>query len=547
MAKAAAVQGNSCDQAAQDSLLQAMMQPEFYPKAPAEVTHHETHISHLFFAGDLVYKLKKPVRYSFLDYSTLEKRRFFLQAELRLNRRLAPSVYIGVLPIAFDDQGWRLGGWAEPAEYTLVMRRLPERRMLPFLLDTGQVTPAMMAELAELLAKFHRDAPTMKKLDPERYLAAVSSQWCQNLGEIESYAGELLEREEYDAIARYGREFIERQPDLFRRRAEQGWVRDVHGDLHCEHICFAPEGIQVFDCIEFSSRLRRCDLVSEIGFLVMDLEVRGGATLIEPFLSRYREMLPDDAFDALLPFAKCYRALVRGKVHALRGESGFQIARRYFRYAASLTWEAFRPFMILISGLTGSGKSTLARALSRRLGVPTINSDVVRKSLIAKVGRQAAAYGKGIYSPAMTEKTYAKLAQLAAELLSENRGVIVDATFSRQAQRQKFLQFAAKQKIRLALIHCSASEAVSRERLERRLAHGHDVSDGRWEVYLEQKKAFEPFTEMPLLSHLELSTDAPLEPLIGQCEKFLRSELAKARVAQKTPPYPPASQSSLWS
>src|SRR5262245_35819616 len=185
-----------------------MLRPEFYPKPPAHVTHKETHISHLFFAADLVYKVKKAVRYSFLDYSTLTKRRHFLQEELRLNRRLAPSVYIGVMPISFDDASWRLGGWTEPAEYTLVMRRLPEKRMLPFLLETGQVTPAMMRELAELLARFHGGAETIKNIEPERYVSAVEKQWTENLAEIEPFVGNLIDRDAYDEIGRYGTSFL---------------------------------------------------------------------------------------------------------------------------------------------------------------------------------------------------------------------------------------------------------------------------------------------------------------------------------------------------
>jgi aminoglycoside phosphotransferase family enzyme len=181
--------------ALQESLLPAMLRPDFYPKPPAEVTHKETHISHLFFAGELVYKVKKAVRYSFLDYSTLAKRRHFLQEELRLNRRLAPSVYLAVMPIAFDESGWRLGGWAEPAEYTLVMRRLPEKRMLPFLLETHQATAAMMIELADTLARFHTAAQPLKSLEPRRYLDAVKQQWAENLADIEPFVGDLIDRD----------------------------------------------------------------------------------------------------------------------------------------------------------------------------------------------------------------------------------------------------------------------------------------------------------------------------------------------------------------
>ena len=176
----------------------------------------------------------------------------------------------------------------------------------------------------------------------------------------------------------------------------------------------------------------------------MDMEVRGGGSLIAPFLQRYRESIDDAEADELLPFWKCYRALVRAKVYALRGESGFDSARRYARYAARLAWQPLQPFILIVSGLTGSGKSTLARELSERMGVPTINSDVVRKKLAGKQGRQPAPYNQGIYSAAMTEKTYAKMAQEAEKLILSGRGVILDGTFVKRSQRQKILGSGAK-------------------------------------------------------------------------------------------------------
>ena len=204
---------------AQDALVAAMMHPEFYPKPPDSVSHKETHISHIFFAGELVYKVKKPVRYSFLDFSTLEKRRYFLQEELRLNRRLAPSVYIDVLPIAFDDLGWRLDGRAAPAEYTLVMRRLPDERMLPFLLDTGQVTGAMMTELAALLARFHTDAERVTDIDPDQYPALVQAQWNDNLAELARAPSQVIDTENCHAIEKFGAEFFPRHCETLKRRA----------------------------------------------------------------------------------------------------------------------------------------------------------------------------------------------------------------------------------------------------------------------------------------------------------------------------------------
>ncbi len=503
-----------------------MLDPAFYPKPPVEVTHRTTHISHLFFAGELVFKVKKAVRFSFLDYSTLKKRRHFLQEELRLNRRLAPSVYIGVMPITFDDLGWRLGGWAEPVEYTLVMRRLPDKRMLPSLLETAQVTPAMMRELAELLACFHREAERVNGITPQCYGATVQKQWNDNLADLERFVGELFDAESVGAIQKFAGDFIAQHGGLFARRAEQGWIRDVHGDLHAEHICFAPEGIQIFDCVEFDPRLRHCDLASEIAFLLMDVEMRGGNDLLDPFLRRYGELIIDPEAGELLPFWKCYRALVRAKISALRGKGGFDMARRYFNHAVRLVYQSHRPFIVMVSGLTGSGKSTLARALSERTGMVLLQSDMIRKELAGRTGRQTAPYSEGIYSPAMTEKTYTTMARRAERLIAQGKGVIVDATFGRRAQREKIIRFAAKQGIAAFMIHCSVDEQTIQTRLAAREAEGKDISDGRWEIYLEQRDAFEEIGELAADGRLELNTDAPVDLLITACEKFLRARLA---------------------
>ncbi len=273
---------NNTDEELQRTLVPAMMEPEFYPKPPPAVAHKETHISHLFFAGDLVYKIKKPVRYSFLDFSSLARRRHFLNEELRLNRRLAPSVYLAVVPIVRNGSGWRLSAEGEAAEYALVMRRLPEKRMLPFLLETHQVTPEMMRELGEIIANFHIGADPVKGIQPGRHLAVLEKLWNDTMADLQPFVGDLIDRDLWSIIDRFGTDFLRSHRELLARRAEQGRIRDIHGDLHCEHICFAPEGIQIFDCIEFSPQLRCGDVASEIGFLSMDLEARGGENMVKP-------------------------------------------------------------------------------------------------------------------------------------------------------------------------------------------------------------------------------------------------------------------------
>jgi len=512
---------------AQDSLVAAMGEPSFYPKPPAEVTHKETHISYLFFAGDLVYKLKKAVRFPFLDYSTLARRRFFLNEELRLNRRLAPSVYIGLMPITQDEGGWRLGGWAEPAEYALVMRRLPEKRMLPFLLDTGQVTPEMMRSLAEVVARFHATAELAKSIEPRRWPAAVAEQWGDNLADLRPLIGTLIERETFEAIQRFGADFLESHAELLMRRAAQGWVRDIHGDLHCDHVCFASEGIQIFDCIEFNPKLRLCDLASEVAFLVMDLEVRDGRSLVAPFLSRYRELIDDAELPRLLPFYQCYRALVRGKVHALRSNGSVQTSS-YLQFAGRFPWQLIEPFILIISGLTGSGKSTLAGELGRHMGLRVINSDIVRKRMAKTSGHKIVPLNQRIYTPAITERTYARMAHEAEKEVLSGRGVILDATYGQRAHREKVVRMARKHGVPLLLIDCFAADHVIQERLIRREAEGKYISDGRWAIYLKQRAAYEPISEVPSEACLELNTEAPLEQLVRACKTFLRSRLEPA-------------------
>jgi aminoglycoside phosphotransferase family enzyme/predicted kinase len=430
-----------------------------------------------------------------------------------------------VIPIVCDESGWQLGGSAEPKEYTLVMRRLPEMRMLPFLLETQQVTPDMMRDLGDHLAKFHATAEKVHAVDPTVYLSSMEDRWNENLTDIEPFLESLADREALKAIKTYGAEFMRAHRDLLIRRAAQGWIRDVHGDLHAEHVCFAPGGIQIFDCIEFSADLRCCDLASEIAFLLMDLTVRGGESLREPLIKAYRGLFQDPEMLILLPFYECYRALVRAKVNALRVGKWNEDTARYFRYAIRFTWRSFQPFLVLICGLSGSGKSTLARELSERLGMTVINSDVVRKAIAGKSGSDMAPLNQGIYSSTMTTKTYARMARQAEREILLGQGVILDATFVRRVHREKIAQLAAKHKVPMFVIRCFATDELTRQRLAARAAEGRDVSDARWEIYVNQKTANEPLDEISSAQHLDLDTALPVEELVGAVESFLCSRL----------------------
>ena len=508
----------------QNELISAMLQPSFYPHCPAEVTHKETHISHLFFAGDLVYKVKKAVRFSFLDYTTLAKRRYYINEELALNRRLAPSVYLEVLPIGRDVSGWRLGPSENPLEFALMMRRLPDSGMLPVLLESAQVTPDMIHSLAQVLATFHAHAKQVDPAGAAAHFDTVTKQWRDNLKDLEQLIGNAIDDESFAAIKAFGDNFLDQNREFISRRAYDGWVRDGHGDLHCEHVCFAPEGIQIFDCIEFDPQLRLCDLASEIGFLLMDLEARGGAPLGETLLTRYRDLINDSSLTVLLPFYKCYRALIRGKVEVLRAGAS-AVAVKYFTIAGWQTWSPYEPFVVVVCGLTGSGKSTLARELSERIGIDVINSDVVRKELTGKSGR-GARFNQEIYSSEITEKTYGKMFDEADRRLSHGQSVMLDATFAQRRYREKLVAVAARHRVPVYFLHCVASDSLTQTRLRERAMNQHEVSDGRWEIYLQQKSTEEPLEECSDQICLELPVDSSIEDLRRSSERFLRSRLS---------------------
>ena len=508
----------------QNELIAAMLKPSFYPNRPAEVTHKETHISHLFFAGELVYKIKKAVRFSFLDYTTLAKRRYYINEELVLNRRLAPSVYLGVLPIGRDVSGWRLGTSENPLEFALMMRRLPDSRMLPVLLDGGQLTTDMMRSLAQVLASFHAHAQQVDPAGAAAHFDTVTKQWRDNLKDVEQLIGKVSDVESFAAIKAFGDSFLDQNRGLIARRAFDGWVRDGHGDLHCEHVCFAPEGIQIFDCIEFDPQLRLCDLASEIGFLLMDLEARDVAPLGEALLTRYCDLINDSSLTVLLPFYKCYRALIRGKVEALRAGAS-AAAVRYFTIAGRQTWSLYKPFVVVVCGLTGSGKSTLTRELSDRIRIDVINSDVVRKELTGKSGR-GVPFNQGIYSPELTERTYGKMFDDAERRLSQGQSVMLDATFAQRRYREKLVAVAARHRVPLYFLHCVASDNLTQARLRERAMNENEVSDGRWEIYLQQKSTEEPLEECSAEAWLELPSDRPIDDLRRSSERFLREKLS---------------------
>jgi aminoglycoside phosphotransferase family enzyme len=294
-------------------LVKALLEPRAYSEPPPQVELVQTQISYVFLAGDLVYKIKKPVDFGFLDYTTLEKRLFFCRKEVELNRRLCADTYLGVVPITGDSGRYRVGGKGEAKEYAVKMRRLPHEAMMDVLLAKNRVTPEMVERVAGIIAGFHKKAATSEEIGRIGGINAVIKNTSENFEQTEQYAGTIVPRETFQHIKEYTEGFIKENAALFLRRAAEGKVRDCHGDLHAAHICFG-EKICIYDCIEFIDRLRYTDVTADVAFLAMDLDHYGRRDLADTFVKAYVKQSGDRELLELLNFYKCYRAYVRFKI-----------------------------------------------------------------------------------------------------------------------------------------------------------------------------------------------------------------------------------------
>jgi aminoglycoside phosphotransferase family enzyme len=326
----------------QPVLVQALLKPETYPHQPQKVDLVQTQMSFLFLTGDYVYKVKKPVDLGYLDYTTLEKRRFFCRQEVELNKRLCPETYLEVVPIVSRQGQIYLGGDGEIIEFAVRMKQLPEDRMMDKLLSRNQVTADMVARVAEKLAAFHDKAATSPDISVYGKLRAIKINTDENFDQTEKYIDVSIPSGTYRHIKTYTDGFLKSNSALFSRRVEEGRIRDCHGDLHAAHVCIS-DGICIYDCIEFNDRFRYGDVASEVAFLAMDLDRFGRADLSQAFVDAYVRYSGDKELVELLNFYKCYRAYVRGKVTSFMLDDPYipekttvlAAAGRYFELAAS--------------------------------------------------------------------------------------------------------------------------------------------------------------------------------------------------------------------
>jgi aminoglycoside phosphotransferase family enzyme len=328
-------------------LIKALLKPEAYPNPPQKVELSQTQISYIFFAGEYVYKVKKPVDMGFLDYTTLEKRLYFCRKEVELNRRLCADTYLDVVHIAEQEGRYTIEGKGVRVEYAVKMRRLPADAMMDALLAKNKVTPKMVEDTAKTVSDFHKKAATSEEISRTGGIEAVIKNTQENFDQTDKYFVIIIGSETYRRIKAYTEGFIKDNEALFRKRMDGGRVRDCHGDLHAAHVCFLKNSICIYDCIEFIDRLRYTDVVADVAFLAMDLDHYGRSDLAEIFVKAYIRESGDKELTKLLNFYKCYRAYVRGKVGCFQYDDP-QIpagekekikagARSYFELAESYT------------------------------------------------------------------------------------------------------------------------------------------------------------------------------------------------------------------
>ena len=519
--------------------IQALLNPEIYPHRPQRVELVQTQSSFIFLTGEYVYKVKKPVNFGFLDYSTLEKRHTYCCREVELNARLCRDIYRGVAEVREKDGQYSIGGEGVVVEYAVHMRQLPRDRMMDTLLDEDKVTPDMVQRLAEVLSTFHREAATSPEISRYGGLDVITHNTKENFSQTDGYVGRSITAEQYRDIARYTRAFLRRKAVLFQRRIVEGRIRDCHGDLHTAHVCFTDD-ICIYDCIEFNERFRYSDVAADIAFLAMDIDYHGRQDVSEALLEAYSRHYGDADLPRLLNFYKCYRAYVRGKVTSFKlddplvppaeKEESARIASRYFQLAHSYVLAEGRPLLILVGGLIGTGKTTVAEALAERGGFTLVSSDVVRKALvgIAPTDRRWESYEAGIYSPEYTERTYDELFRRAKEALSEGDSVILDASFKKASDRERAKALAEEVGAELWVVECTADEDTIRSRLEER-ARTQAVSDGRWDIFEDIRRGFEPIREVPQERHLTVNTARPLKEVLREVEERIARKLRGGR------------------
>ncbi len=506
--------------------INALKNPDAYPHSADDIKIIETHISIIVLTGPFAYKLKKPLNLGFLDFSTLTQRKFFCEEEIRLNQRYAAEIYLSVVAITGTLEQPTFGGSGKPIEYAVKMVQFSQDQLLDRMLDNGELQPSHIDELAQLMAKFHNNIQSDPATIPFDFGASVEQPVHTNFKTLADRLDDPQLQHQLAAIQTYADATLQQLKPILQQRAKKGFVRECHGDLHLGNIACINGQITLFDGIEFSERLRWIDVMSELAFLIMDLEARDQPALAHRALNRYLQHTGDYRGLSLLRYFQCYRAMVRAKIAAIRQDQlsvesveyavADQSLRRYLTLAERYT-QPSSPWLAITMGLSGSGKTTLTQPLLEQTGAVRIRSDVERKRLfgLGELESSQSELKEGIYHRTASIDTYQHLLALSEALLEAGFSVIVDATFLQTTQRQPFIALAKKRQVPLAILHFEANHQLLKQRIETRQQRNQDASEATVEVLQQQIKTAQPLSanEKKFAIAVDASGDLPTELL----------------------------------
>lgn len=507
----------------QQRLVARLRDAACFPHPCGEISLIETHISFVLLTGGFAYKLKKAVNLGFVDYTTLEQRHYFCEEELRLNTRLAPDVYLDVVPITGSEDAPRIGGHGEALEYAVKMHEFSQAHLLDRMVEAGTLVPGHLDRLAETLAQFHAAAPVVG-IAPERQdfgtPAAIRAPMIDNFATIRRLLGTGCTG--FPAVLeQWSLQEWERRTPVFRQRRSEGRVRECHGDLHSGNMVLLDDRVEVFDAIEFNPALRWIDVIDEVAFLAMDLEERGHPDYAWRFLNAYLAITGDYAGMSVFDFYRAHRATVRAKValtramqaepDSLAAEAAWAGFRSYIRCAQRIA-VTHQPVLMLTHGFAGSGKTHVALAVLEAVGAVHLRSDVERKRLhgLQPLARSGSGLRTGLYSEAATFATYEHLGRLARAVLAAGHPVIVDAAFLQRWQREQFRALAAELGVPWLIIACHAPQPILTARILERGAAQSDASEASLAVLASQQAAANPLSGEELRHSVVINTATQL-------------------------------------